>query len=89
MTGTVAAVTVTTQVAVLLPSSVVAVMVAVPGATAVTLPLVSTVATPGALLSQVTDLSVALSGVMAAIRVSLLPTSRVKLVLFSSTLVTL
>ena len=61
--------TVTVQVSSKFPSVVVTVMVAVPSATAVTLPFVSTVATPGALLSQVTDLSVALSGVIVGVYV--------------------
>ena len=54
--------TVTWQVAVLLPSTVAAVIVAVPGATAVTLPQVSTVATDSSLLLQVMILFVAFSG---------------------------
>ncbi len=59
MTGTVAAATVTSQVAVLLWSTVVTVMVAVPSATAVTLPSVSTVAILVSLLFHVTVLLVA------------------------------
>ena len=55
-------VTVTSQVAVLPPSSVVTVIVAVPSATPVTLPELSTVAIDGALLSQVIFLLPALSG---------------------------
>jgi hypothetical protein len=54
-TVTIGAVTVTTQVAVLLPSAVVAVMVAVPAACAVTKPLVLfTVATVSLSLLHVT-----------------------------------
>ena len=65
--------TVTVQVAVFVPSAVVTVMTAVPGATAVTTPF-STVATLGLLLVQVTVLSVALSGATVAVRVSVSPT---------------
>jgi hypothetical protein len=59
--------TVTVQVAVLLePSAVVAVMVALPLATAITKPVLLTVATAELLLLQVTLLLVALLGVMVA-----------------------
>ena len=59
--------TVTVQVAVLLePSAVVAVMVAVPLDTAVTKPVLLTVATDVLLLLHVTLLSVALLGVTVA-----------------------
>ena len=71
--STTAGLTVTAQAAVrLLPSLVVAVIVAVPGATAVTRPFASTVATPSLLLVQVTVWSVASSGntVAASCRVS-------------------
>ena len=54
-----------------LPSAAVAVMTAVPQATAVTTPF-STVATLGLLLVQVTVLSVALSGATVAVRVRVL-----------------
>ncbi len=50
------------QVAVLLPSLVVAVMVVFPDFMAVTFPVASTVAILGALLIQVTFLLVALAG---------------------------
>ena len=56
--------TVTLQVAVLSPAF--AVIVASPSATAVTLPVASTVATAGLSLVQVTVLSVALSGATVA-----------------------
>ena len=62
-------------------------MVAVPALTAVTLPF-STVATVSSLEVQVTVLSSALSGLTVAVRVSFLPTSRVRAVLFSSMLAT-
>jgi nicotinic acetylcholine receptor alpha-3 len=60
--------TVTTQVAVLFPSFVVTVIVAVPFATAVTSPLASTVATAVLSDDQVTEGSVAVSGVTVAIK---------------------
>ena len=62
------AVTVTTHVAVLPPSTVVTVMVAVPAPTGVTLPS-ATVATAGLSLVHVTALLVALSGDTVAVRV--------------------
>ena len=62
--------TVTVQVAVLSPAF--AVMVAVPGATAVTLPVLSTVATDY-LLEVHTTVSVVSVGSTVAIRVSVLP----------------
>lgn len=65
--------TVTEQVAVKLPSSVVTVMVAVPAATAVTLPVLSTVATLVSLEDQVTFLLVALAGFTVATRVAVAP----------------
>ena len=55
------------QVAVLPPSSVVTVIVAVPSFTPVTNPLLSTVATAVLLLSHVTFLFVALEGVTVAL----------------------
>ena len=61
-TAIVGSVTVTLQVAVLFPSSVVAVIVAVPAAIAVTLPVKSTVATLELLLVHVTFLFVAFVG---------------------------
>ena len=54
----------------LLPSAVVAVIVAVPIALAVTFPLASTVATMLLLLLQVTALLVVFSGLMVAVRVN-------------------
>ena len=83
VTGTV---TVTAQVADLLPA--VAVIVAVPPALAVTLPLASTVATDVSLLDQVTVLSVALLGSTVAESVAVLPLVSERLVWFSVTLVT-
>lgn len=65
--------TVTVQVALApLPSAAVAVMTAVPGATAVTTPFWSTVATALSLLVQVTAWLVALSGATVAVRVRVL-----------------
>jgi len=61
--------TVTEQVAVLLPSFVLTVMVAVPTALAVTTPEDETVAIEELLVLQVTDLSVALDGLTVAVRV--------------------
>ena len=69
VTGTVAALTVTEQVAFLLPSSVVTVIVAVPAFFAVTTPEVETVATVVLLEDQVTFLFVALEGDTVAVRV--------------------
>ena len=62
-----AAVTVTTQVAVLLPSVVVTVIVAVPTAFAVTRPDADTVATVELLVVHVTALFVALLGATVAV----------------------
>jgi hypothetical protein len=64
----VAAATVTVQVAVLFPSTVVTVMVAVPTAPGVTTPL-ATVATTGLLVDQLTAVLVALAGATVAVRV--------------------
>jgi hypothetical protein len=61
------------QVAVLLPSSVLTVMVAEPADTAVTMPLLLTVATDVLLLLQVTFLFVAFVGSTVAERVTVLP----------------
>ena len=82
--------TVTTQVAVTpLPSLAVAVMLAVPKATAVTLPSASTVATASLSLLQVTVWSVASSGVtLLTLSVSVWPAVMVVAVLFSVMLVT-
>jgi hypothetical protein len=76
VTGTGTGATVTEQVAVLLPSAVVTVMVALPADTAVTLPLEDTVATEGALLIHVTVLTVASEGVTAALKASEPPAKR-------------
>ena len=66
--------TVTTQVALSLePSAVVAVIVALPLATAVTRPVLLTVATAVLLLVHVTLLSVALSGVTVAVSCNVWP----------------
>ncbi len=86
-TGTLFGVTVTEQVAVLLLSTVVTVIVAVPTATAVTTPFV-TVATEGSLLDQVTDLFVALDGETVSNNVSVPPIGRVVLDLLRVTPVT-
>ena len=74
VTGTVAAVTVTVQVADL-PSAV-AVMVALPAPTAVTLPVLSTVATASSLLLQFTVLLVASAGCTVAVRGAVSPVNR-------------
>ncbi len=73
------------QVAVLPPSAVVTVMVAVPVPTAVTFPLASTVATAGLLEVHVTDLLSASAGATVAVSCSELPTVRDSSVLFSVT----
>ena len=78
--------TVTLQLA-LLPSTV-AVMVAVPAAFAVTLPLLSTIATPSLSHFQVTVLVVASSGFTVAFSFAVPFTSSVRSVLSSVTLVT-
>ena len=83
-----AAVTVTTQVAVLLPSAVVTVMVAVPAARAVTTPELLTVATVVLLELQVTFLFVAVLGLTVAVKLSVPPTVNAALFLFSVTPVT-
>ena len=70
VTGTV---TVTAQVATLLPSTVVAVILAVPPSTAVTAPFWSTVATAGLSDAHVTALFSASGGVTVAISVSVAP----------------
>ena len=75
VTDTIAAVTVTAQVAFFEPSWVVQVMVAEPAALAVTTPLVLTVATEVLLDDQVTDLFVAFDGLTVAVRVAVLPSS--------------
>ena len=69
VTDTVEELTVTEQVAVLLPSTVLTVMVAVPAFNAVTTPAEETDATEVLFDDQVTDLSVASDGVTVAFRV--------------------
>ena len=81
-------VTVTAQVAVKPPSTVLTVMVAVPSATAVTVPFAETVATAGLLLDHVTALLVAVAGATVIDSVSVLPTANGNVVLFSDTPVT-
>ena len=88
VTETVAAVTVTAQVAVLLPSLVLTVIVALPAAFAVTTPEVETVATDVLLEDQVTVLFVAFEGDTVAVRVCVSPTLIDSDVLFKLTLVT-
>ena len=80
--------TVTEQVAVFFPSSVVAVMTAVPTFTADTFPFESTVATLELELDQVTFLLVAFEGVTVAVNLSVPPINRDNDVLFNDTPVT-
>jgi len=80
--------TVTAQVAVLPPSTVVTVMIAVPAATALTRPELETVATLALLADQVTARFVALTGKMLAVRRSVLPVEIWSVVLSRATLVT-
>ena len=87
-TGIVLFVTVTAQVAVLFPSLVVTVIVAVPSLTAVTSPSALTVATDSSDEDQLTTLSVALSGLTVAVRVVFPPSTRERVVFESSTPVT-
>ena len=87
-TGVVLFVTVTAQDAVLPPSSVFTSMVALPSATPVTLPLLSTVAALVLLLVHVTPCLVALPGSTVAVSVALLPASIVSAVLSNFTPVT-
>ena len=65
------------------PPTAVAVMVAFPGAIAVTLPEASTVATSGLLLDHVTFLFVVLLGYIVAVNFSVFPRNIVVLVLFN------
>ena len=88
VTETVAGLTVTTQVAFFAPSSVVHVMVAEPADLAVTTPEVETVATDVLLEDQVTALLVALEGETVAVRVAVLPSSRLNDALSKETPVT-
>ena len=82
------ALTVTAQVAFLLPSAVVTVIVALPAALAVTTPEAETVATSVLLDDQVTSLFVAFSGVTVAVSVAVSPSVRVNEVLSRLTPVT-
>jgi hypothetical protein len=86
-TLTVAGVTVTEQVAVLLPSAVVTVMTALPADMAVTVPF-DTVATEVLPLLHVTFLFVTLEGATVAVKVSEQPTVRDSVVLLRDTPVT-
>jgi hypothetical protein len=88
VTETEAAVMVTVQVAVLLPSAVVTVMTALPADTAVTKPPDDTEAIPVALLLHDTFWLVALAGAMLVNNVSVPPTVRAVDVLFKVTPVT-
>ena len=85
--GIVSEMTLTLQVAVLDPSWVVTVMVALPVPTAFTVPLL-TVATPMLLLVQVTILSVASAGLTVAVSERLSPLLRLTELLSMSTPVT-
>ena len=88
VTLTVLEVTVTEHVAVFDPSAVVTVIVAEPALTAVTFPLLSTVAVPELEELQLTDLLVALEGAIVAVRVSEPPSTRLSVVLLRLTPVT-
>ena len=88
VTGTAFASTVTAHVAVLPPSLVFTVIVALPGVPAVTTPFSSTDATPASLVSHVTLLSPASSGVTVAVRVAVSPLVSVSSVLSRLTPVT-
>jgi hypothetical protein len=88
VTATGAALTVTAQVAVLFPSSVVTVIVALPADTPETMPLNDTEATVLLLLLHITFLLVALEGSIVATKVSDPPTVRLVMVLLSVTPVT-
>jgi hypothetical protein len=88
LAGIIVELTLTEQDAVLLPSAVVTVMVALPGDMAVTNPLDDTVATDEALVLHATFLLVALAGATVAVNVSVPPKSRASVVLFKVTLVT-
>ena len=80
--------TVTSHLAVLLPSVVMTVIEAAPALTAVTLPSSSTVATSGLEEDQLTDLLVAVDGETVTESVSLSPSTRVIVVLLMDTLST-
>lgn len=70
------------QLAVLLPSDVVAVIIAVPAPTPVTTPLELTVVKVLSEDVHVTVLFVALSGAIVAVKISVPPTDKVSVVLF-------
>jgi hypothetical protein len=80
--------TVTSQLALWPPSTVAAVMVAVPSATALTTPVSLTVAVAGSLLVQAIAEFAALAGAAVAIRVAVLPTERDSAAVFRLTPVT-
>ena len=88
VTATVAALTFTEQVAFFAPSFVVTVIVALPATLAVITPVEETVATEVLFDVHVTDLSVALDGVIVAVSVSVSPTTIDKEVLSKLTPVT-
>ncbi len=88
MTATVAAVTVTLQVAVFAPSLVLTVIVVVPSAFAVTIPEEDTVATIGLLVDHETSLFDAFDGVTVAIKDWDSPSVNVNVLLFKVTPVT-
>jgi hypothetical protein len=88
VTYAVGALTVTVQVAVIPPSTVLTVIIAFPAATALTTPVAETVAIAVLLLLHVTFLFVALVGETVAINVSVPPTVRLVDVLFKVTLAT-
>src|SRR5699024_3483322 len=88
VTGICLAVTVNAHLAVLLPSLVVTVMSAAPGLTAVTLPLLSTVAIAASDDANVTVLSVAVDGATVATKLPVAPSSNDKVVLSNVTPVT-
>src|SRR5699024_6364070 len=82
------AVTVNAHLAVLLPSLVVTVMSAAPGLTAVTLPVLSTVAIAASDDANVTVLSVAVDGATVATKLPVAPSCNDKVVLSNVTPVT-
>src|SRR5699024_1206273 len=88
VTATAGSLTVTLVCADLLPSLVPTLMLAVPGATAVTTPLLSTVATFSLSLAQFKPLLVASVGATVAFSVAVLPVSSDNVVLSSDTPVT-
>src|SRR5699024_4217177 len=88
VTAIVLAVTVNAHLAVLLPSLVVTVMSALPALTAVTLPLLSTVAIAASDDANVTVLSVAVDGATVATKLPVAPSSNDKVDLSNVTPVT-